>query len=222
MKGLASFGEALTEFFIITILMAVSAVMIVPFIPVCVGITAFFGQSKDTRRWRDIFITIGTNWKILIPYTLFQLVILLFSILNIYFFNTHPDQMNNVIYALSYVALIVGLMYLVTAPTIIVYMNVTFRQLLSNGIMLMFGSWWRGLASLAVIFGVFYMVLNSPYYVLLTLYFAPLLITNLMKENFYHLKAKALHTSVYELKRQESADNYMEETGVEKEKVNEN
>lgn len=217
MKGLASFGERLTEFFVITILLALSAVTVLPFVPVWVGVTAFLGQHKDKRRWKDVFTTIGKNWKVLIPYTLFQLAILLFAVLNVYFFNTHPEQMNYFIYAVSYVALVVGLMIFVSAPTIIVYMNVTFRQLLSNSIMLMFGSLWRGLASVAVIFGVFMMVLYAPYYVILTLYVAPLLITNLMKENFYHLKAKALHTSVYELKKREVADDYTVEADGKKE-----
>lgn len=34
-----------------------------------------------------------------------------------------------------------------------------------------------------------------------------------MKENFYKLKAKALKVSVYELKRQEAADDYIDENG---------
>lgn len=210
MRGLALLGERLTEFFIITLLLGFSALTILPFVPMWVGVMAFLGKDKDQRRWKDIFVTIKDNWKILIPYTVFQLVILLFSVLNIYYLNTHLEEMNYFVYAVSYVALIVGLIYFVSAPTIIVYMNVTFRQLLSNGIMLMFGTWWRGLASLAVVLGIFFMVLNAPYYVILTLYFAPLVISKWMKENFYHLKAKAMNTSVYELKKQENVDNYLE------------
>ena len=79
MKGLARFGEYFWEFLVVTLIAAVSAVTVLPFVPVTVGLCAFFRRGIDERRFKDIFTTIGANWKILIFYTLFQLVIIVFK-----------------------------------------------------------------------------------------------------------------------------------------------
>ena len=213
MKGLRVIGDYALEFLVITLLVALSAVTILPFIPMLVGVTAFFGNEMGTRRFKDIFTAIGANWKILIFYTLFQLVIILFPVLNIYFLNTHPEQMNYFVLAVSYIALVVGALFLTTAPTVIANMNVNFFQLLRNGIMRVFGSWWRSWVSLAIVAGIVAMIIYYPYPIVLTLYVAPLVNSYLMKENFYHLKAKALGTSVYELKKKQKEDDYLDEKG---------
>ena len=46
---------------------------------------------------------------------------------------------------------------------------------------------------------------------IVSLYVVPLVTTKLMLENFYTLKARALDTNVYELKKQESQDDYFDE-----------
>ena len=213
MKGLRVVGDYALEFLVITLLVALSAVTILPFIPILVGVTAFFGQDMGTRRFKDIFTAIGANWKILIFYTLFQLVMIVVPTLNIYFFNVHAEQMSYFVLAVSYVALVVGVIYLTTAPTIIVNMKVSFFQLLRNGIMLVFGSWWRSILSIGIVAGIVAMIIYYPYPIVLTLYAVPLINSKLMMENFYHLKAKALGTTVYELKKKLKEDDYLDEKG---------
>lgn len=214
MKGFKLFGDYAFEFFVVTLLVALSALTVIFFVPVIVGVTGYFKNDINTRRYKDIFTTIGKNWAILIFYTLFQLIIIVFPVLNIYFFNTHPQNINYFVLAVSVIALVVGIVYLATAPTVIVNMEVKFRQLIYNGIMMLFGSLWRSLVSVLIIGGVVAMVLYYPYLVLLTLYPAPLIISKLMTENFYHLKAKALNTSVFELKKKEKEDDYLDEKGA--------
>ena len=214
MKGLRIVGDYALEFLIVTVLVALSALSVIFFVPVIVGVTGYFSNDINTRRFKDIFTTIGKNWKVLIFYTLFQLIIIVFPILNIYFFNTHPDNTNYFVLAVSVVALVVGIMYLATAPTVIVNMNVKFRHLIYNGIMMLFGSLWRSIVAVLLIGGVVAIILYYPYVVVLTLYAVPFIITTLMKENFYHLKAKALNTSVFELKKKSNDDDYLDEKGA--------
>ncbi len=211
MRGFRLFGEYILEIVVVTLLVAISAATVVMFIPMMVGLNGFFKNKKDDRLFKDIFTTIGENWKILIPFTIFELLIMVFPILNIYFFNTHPENMNYIILAVSYVALVIGVIYFVTAPTIIVNMYVGFGQLLRNGFMLLFGSLVRSIAALLVVAGVVAMILLYPYAIVVTLYVVPFVVTRLMLENFYTLKARALDTNVYELKKQESADDYFDE-----------
>lgn len=213
MKGFRLFGDYAFEFFVITLLVALSAVLILPFIPMVVGVAGYFKTDINSRQFKDIFTTIGKSWKILIFYTVFQLIIIIFPVLNIYFFNTHPENTNYFVLAVCCVALFVGVIYLVAAPTVIVNMDVTLRQLLYNGIMLLFGGLLRSLISLACVAGIIALILFYPYVVPLTLYAVPLVISKLMAENFLKLKAKALNTSVFELKKKMKEDDYLDENG---------
>lgn len=213
MKGLRIVGDYALEILVVTLLLALSALLVIPFIPMLVGVTGFFSTDINTRRFKDIFTTIGKNWKILIFYTLFQLIIIVFPVLNIYFFNTHPQNINYFVLAVSCIALVAGVIFLVTAPTVIVNMRVTLRQLFYNGIMLLFGGFWRSLLSLACVAGLVALLLYYPYLVVAALYFIPFIIARLMKDNFLRLKAKALNTSVFELKRQQTEDDYLDENG---------
>ena len=213
MRGIRILGDYILEILVITILVAFSAATVIFFIPMMVGLSGYFKNKKDVRLFRDIFIIMKENWKILIPYSLFQLVIIVVPTLNIYFLNTHPERMNYFFLAISYVALVIGSIYFVTAPTIIVNMNVNFFQLLRNGFMLLFGSLIRTIAALAIVAGVIAAILLYPYVVIATLYFVPLFITKLMIENFYVLKARVLGMNVYQLKQKELSDNYLDENG---------
>ncbi|MDE6666927.1 MAG: hypothetical protein K2K38_01100 [Clostridia bacterium] len=213
MKGFRLIGDYAFEFLVITILIALSAVLIIPFVPMLTGVTGYFKEDINTRRFKDIFTTIGHNWKILIFYTIFQLVIIVFPVLNIYFFNTHPENTSYFVLAVSCIALVVGVIYLTTAPTVIVNMDVKFRQLLYNGIMLVFGGLLRSIISIACVAGVVALIIFYPYFVPLTLYAVPLITSKLMKENILKLKAKALNVSVFELKKMEKADDYLDENG---------
>ena len=214
MKGLRIVGDYALEFLVVTLLVALSALSVIFFIPMLVGVTGYFSNSLDVRRFKDIFTTIGKNWKVLIFYTLFQLIIIVFPVLNIYFFNTHPENTNYFVLAVSVVALVVGVMYLATSPTIIVNMKVKFRHLIYNGLMMLFGSLWRSIIAVVLLGGVVALVLFYPYALVFTLYAVPFVITRLMKENFYHLKAKQLNTSVYELKKVQKDDDYLDEKGA--------
>lgn len=173
-----------------------------------VGITGYLKRDIHSRRLKDIFSTQKENWKILIIYTLFQLTILIVSILNIYYFNQHLGNATYFILVVSYIALMIGIFYLITAPTIIVHMNVTFRQLLYNSLMLFLGNLKNSFLTLATVVLVLVLVLYFPYVVPFLGYFVLSFGQNRMMENLYKLKAKALGISVEDLKKQEHEDEY--------------
>lgn len=213
MRGLQLFGEYVCEILVVSILLAVSAVLILPFIPMLVGVTGFFQQKKNVRRFKDIFTTIGKNIRIIVLYTLFELVIILFPVLNLYFFNTHPEHINYFVMVVCYIALVVGIVYLINGPIIIVNMKVKFRQLLYNSLLLMSGGILRNLAAFAIAGGVVAIIMLYPYVLPLTLYIVPFALTKLLIENFYKLKARMLNTTVDELKNDNVKDDYLNEYG---------
>lgn len=202
-------GDYIFEFFVITILLILSLALVIPFIPMVVGVVGYFKRNIHSRRLKDIFSTIKENWKILIFYTLFQLVILIASSLNIFYLNSHLKNSNSFILVLSYIALIFGIYYLITAPTIIVNMNVSFPQLLFNGFMLLLGNLKNTFLSLLLVALIVVLILYFPYIILFMFYFVTLLSQKLMTDNFYRLKAKALGVSVEDLKKESNDDDYL-------------
>ena len=205
------FGDYVLEFFVITILLILSLALVIPFVPMVVGVTGYFKRDINSRRFKDIFSTMKENWKILIFYTIFQLIILVASILNIFYFNSHFEQNFYFILIVSYIALILGIFYLITAPTIIVNMNVTFRQLLYNGFMLLMGKLKNTIFALALAAVVVILILYFPYVIPFMFYFVTLVSQKLMSENFLRLKAKALGVRVEDLKEESDEDEFLSE-----------
>lgn len=204
-------GDYIFEFFVVSILLILSFILVIPFVPMMVGVTGYFEKDIDSRRFKDIFTTIKKNLKIVVLYTIFQMTILVVSTLNIFYFNTHLENMNAVILILSYVGLFIGLFYLVTAPIIIVHMNVTFRQLLFNSLMLLFGNIKNTLLTLLLVIFIVLLVLYFPYVVFALFYFVAFLSQKWMRENFYRLKARVLGISFEELMKQGTEDEFLKE-----------
>ncbi len=205
------FGDYVLEFFVVTILLILSLALVIPFIPMVVGVTGYFKRDINSRRFKDIFTTMKENWKILIFYTLFQLIILFVSVLNIFYFNSHLENKFYFILIVSYIALIIGIFYLITAPTIIVNMNVTFKQLLYNGFMLLMGNLKNTIFALVLAALVVVLILYFPYVIPFMFYFVTLLSQKLMSENFLKLKAKALGVRVEDLKKESEEDEFLSE-----------
>lgn len=206
--SLQSIGDYILDYLVVTTLLVVSLALVIPFIPMLVGITGYFKRDIRFRRFKDIFTCIRENGKILIFYTIFQLVILLVSILNIFYMNHYPEHSNLFVLFISYIALFIGIFYLITAPTIILYMNVTFRQLLYNSLILLLGSLKNTILSLALIAVTVLAVLYFPYIVIFMLYFVVLLNQRGMLESFYKLKAKALGVRIEDLKKESEDDEF--------------
>lgn len=186
------YGDYVFEFLLITFLMCISLCLVIPFPLILVGITGYFKTDIHERRYKDIFIHIKENIKILIIYTAFQLCMIIIPILNIYYFNMNLDQMNNVIYVVSYVILILGIIILISAPTIIINMNVSFTQLIFNSFILLFGNLKNTLYSILLIIVLVLLVLYFPYIVIFTFYIIILFNSKFMKENLEILRTKSL------------------------------
>ena len=202
------FGEYFFEFIIVTCLLIISLILIIPFPFMIVGVTGYFSNDIYTRRYRDIFICIKENWKILSLYSSFEILIILFSSLNIYYINTNLSKVNGVMLVVSYIALIIGIVYLITAPTIIVNMNVNLKQLIINSFVLLLGNLKYTIYTILLIIGVILLILYFPYVIIFSFYIVSILVQRLMNENFCVLKAKALGISVDQLKHQQQYDDF--------------
>ncbi len=210
MKGIFAFGEYAFEYICITLLLAVSFVLVIPFVPMFVGTVSYFKYKQGERRLKDIFTAIGQNWRILIPFTIFELVILGVSLLNVSY-SLSTGSKDPFFLLLSYVGLIIGLVVLANGSVIILKMNVRFVQLLVNSITVILGGI-PNFLMLALIYGA-YLVVGSVNPLLLPfgLYFICMATYTLVNKNILQLKALKYKVSVQELERRE--DPFYERTG---------
>lgn len=211
MKGLRIFGDYLFEYFTITLLLILSFVLIIPFIPIFIGIVSYFRRKLDDRMLKDIFKPIKDNFKIIILFTIFELVLIIFSVLNIYYMNTNLEQMNTVMLFISYTGLIIGIYLLIHSPVIILDMKVNFRQLLFNSVFLIMGGFKNTLLCIVGVLAYALIGITIPYLTIVLIYFIPFLISKLTSKNIIQLKAIRMNTTVAELTKMENQDDYLDE-----------
>ena len=211
MKGLRIFGDYLFEYFVITLLLVLSFVLIIPFIPIFIGVVSYFRRKIDDRMFKDIFKPIKDNFKIIILFTIFELILLIFSALNIYYMNTNPEQMSTFMLFISYVGLIIGAYLLIHSPVVILDMKVNFRQLLFNSIFLIMGGFKNTLLCIVCVLAYVFIGIAMPYLMILGIYFIPFVISKFTSKNIIQLKAIRMNTTVAELTRLENQDDYLDE-----------
>ncbi len=211
MKGFRIFGEYIFEYLILTIILVLSLILVIPFIPVYIGVVGYLTHKRDDRMLKDIFTTIKENWKIILKFTIFELIILVFSFLNIYYFRQNMTGFNTVIVVISYVFLFFGVVFLAHAPMIIIGMNVNLRQLILNTFLFFFGGVINSIIAIAALAGLTAIALYIPYLVIVLLYFAVVIVEYFTRKNFLFLKARKLNMSVEELTKREQEDTYLEE-----------
>ena len=84
MKGLKLIGDYFLEYLIISVLLILSFTLIIPFIPMLIGIVSYFRRKIDDRMLKDIFKPIKENIKIIIKFTVFELILVLFSLISFF------------------------------------------------------------------------------------------------------------------------------------------
>lgn len=213
MKGFRLFGEVLFEYFVVTLLLVLSLALVIPFIPIFIGLVAYFRYGRDYRMFRDIFKAIRDNFAIILKFTILELLMFVFSLLNLYFFVTHYQAQYIFIIAVSSIALFIAVVLLVNAPVVIVNMKVSLRGLLNNSFMMIFGGAARAIMCLLITIAIIVVGVYVPYIAPFILFFMPLINAKMMMKNLNFLKARALKTTVAELQKQEADDHYLNEYG---------
>lgn len=202
-------GNLFFDYVIITLLLTISFVLVIPFIPVYIGVNEYFLEHYEDRKLKNIFTSIKANFSIIIKFTIFELIALIFAIGNIIFFNT-GERSNDLITLLSYVILIFSLVCFINAPIIIIKMKVTLKQLLFNCFALIFGKWYLSILLIVLAGGVIIGCCYLPYITPFVLYFIALLGSTINLRLLNILKAKSMKLSVEEIDKKESEDTYYE------------
>ena len=127
--------------------------------------------------------------------------------------NSNPDNMNGFILMVSYVGLVLGIIFIIHSPVIILNMNVNLRQLLFNSIVLIFGGFKNSLICLILIVGYVVLGIYFPYSLFLLIYIIPIVLSKFTYQNLLKFKALKLNMSVEELTKKENQDDYLDEYG---------
>ncbi len=211
MGAFKKFGDIIFEYFVISILLIASLLLVVPFVPMWISIIGYFNKKREQRMFKDIYTTFKENYKIILKFSIVELLLLVFSVLNLYYFSVNYNNTYLFIIVISTITGLMALLFLVNAPMIIINMNVSLKQLLFNCFTLTFGGLGRTFLSMVLIIGALIIFLYFPYIGPLLVYFLPFGVADMIKENMYKLKAKRLKTTVRELKEIENRDEFLEE-----------
>jgi hypothetical protein len=136
MKQLNHYGAIVFDLFTITLLLILSFFLVFPFPAVCVGISAYFLEPKETRQLRTIFSAIRKNAKLLIKYSIMWLLSVLIASLNIAYFNSYDFPGKLVVLVVSWIVIVLCAITFVNAPIVILKMEITLSQLVYNCILL--------------------------------------------------------------------------------------
>jgi hypothetical protein len=188
-KQLLTIGNIIFDYLIITLIGILSLLLIVPFIPIYVGIIGYFVMDRDDRDLKGLFLTIKSNIKIISLYTIFILILTIIPILNILLINkTDIFLFETIFLGINYVVLILDLIFVINGPIIIIKMNVNFKQLLFNSFMLIFGGLINFLTGLGLIVIYLYVGFENILLFILGFYFVVKILTLLISINLNKLK----------------------------------
>lgn len=189
-KKIQKYGTILFDYMFITILLNISIVLVIPFIPVVIGVTKFFTTPNDEKSLSIIFHTIKNNFKIILQITLFMIILFSAPIINLYVLNTENNTITIVIDMISYIIMVIGLIIFIHMPVIIGYMNVTFKELIYNSIMLSFGNLINFFTNIGICILFIYFITQSYLVLILGIPFAIQLIARLSYNSLVIIKEK--------------------------------
>ena len=78
-KNFKKIGDIVFDYVIISLLLTISLLLLIPFIPMYVGVNYYFSKSSEDRSLKDIFICIKNNFGIICKFTVLELILLIFS-----------------------------------------------------------------------------------------------------------------------------------------------
>lgn len=191
MRGFINkYGELVFDYILFTILLNISLLLIIPFIPMVIGINKYINTEKKDRSLSIIFKTIKEEANIILKVTLFLLIVFGFSIYNLYFLRVNNSILEYIIDGLSYILLFIGTIILIHSPTIIGGMKVTFKQLIYNSLMLIFGGLINFLTSIGIIILFIYFSTNNTLVIIFGITLVIALIARNSYINFINLKER--------------------------------
>ncbi|HBY65711.1 MAG TPA: hypothetical protein DEG42_04950 [Acholeplasmataceae bacterium] len=190
LKKLDTIGNIVFDYIISVVILNLSLLLIIPFIPLWVGYQKYVETDLHSRSLRSIFINIKENLRIVSQLTLFLLIIFGFAFINLLWLETEIAFLDIIIKIFSYIMLWIGLTVLIYSPTIITNMNVKFKELIYNSIMLIFGGIINYILSMSLLVVFMYL---SIQYIFVLVFGIPLviyMISRLSILNLNHIKEK--------------------------------
>ena len=193
MKKVYPLLEQLFDYFVISLILFISLLLILPFTTMFGLVVSYFATPRDSRSLKAMWTTFRTNYQNYLQYGLFTTLMIGMPILSIRIFTIPPTIFTQIFIFLSWTLLFLGLLFLLFAPIVIIRMRVTFRQLLQNSFVLIIRGHITSLLLVMIAGGVLVVGLYYPLVLIPSLYFVVLIdtmitdaILNKLKKEIYH------------------------------------
>lgn len=146
-----TWGIIVFDYMVLTVLFTLSMILVVPFVALVVGFQDYVECDLHSRKLVSIIRQIKKYIRFIVPLTGLLILMVTFGLINILWLETGfviPDLMIKV---LSYMVLWIAVTILMHSPTIMHHMDVSFKQLVANSVLLIFGGIMRYLTSIGLI-----------------------------------------------------------------------
>lgn len=187
---LITLGNSIFDYIVISILLNISFITVIPFVPILVGVVEYFNTNTNERSLFTIFTTIKKNIQMIFKVTVLYVIVLGSIVLNLYAIEPTVYAVDIMITGLSYIGLFILSNIIINGPIIILKMNVSLRELIVNCIYLIFGDIKNYVLIIVTIFIFIYGITFSYVLLIFGIYFVILLIEKLTFINFIKLKER--------------------------------
>lgn len=161
LERLNQLGSSVFDVMFLTLILVIGTFLVIPLIPLWIGIQKYIQADPEERTMSMVFRNIQENLSITLQVTLFLILLLGASSVNILFLHTGNTVMDAIIQGISYILLFLGITIMMHVGVIITNMRVTFREAIYNSLMLVFGGIPSYLLQLAILIGFVYLVTVS-------------------------------------------------------------
>ena len=184
------YGEKVFDFLAITIILNLSMILVLPFVPMVFGVHLFLVTTPEQRSLKQLFVPLRDNPRVVLYTTFFLLLVVSVGYLNLYYLEITNTFVMWLIHGTTYIILFVALLVFINGPTIQNHMTVSFRQLLYNSLTLPLGGIIHTLTSIGIL--TIYVYGASRHYLFLVfgIPFAMYFVANLSYSNLLKLKER--------------------------------
>lgn len=164
------------DFIVVSILLSFSCLTLLPLVFVFGGVVHFYSIPYVDRRLKNIFVYIKNNWKILLKLEILMLVMWIFPVLTLYVLKTSIPGYAVMMF-LSYMVLFLSLIPFANGPVLIDKMNLNLKQLAINSYLMIMGSPFYSLISIASVTLVIFLAVQINVFLIFLLPFSSLIVS---------------------------------------------
>jgi hypothetical protein len=176
--------KVIADFLLVSLTLILAAGTVLVFPLVYAAAVAHFSTPWRERSIKGLFQFIKANGPLLLKFDLIGVGLLLGTFVNVFYLKSHLNSATYGLYALGYIALFADLILLGYGPIVMLKMNVTLRELLTDCFLLLYGNLFYSLILVGALVVYAYFSISYPWFTFIGIYFLAAADYYLSNENY--------------------------------------